>query len=201
MINVDAGEYAKLGIALEQLARAQPARRREALRNSIVEIQRNARKITKVAGGVFMRPGGDLSRGIGAQYGENGAELTSGVKYGLIHEVGGKTRPHRIEPRFAKVLAWSVAAGSPFANAGRIGRGKGRSLTARTSTRLVGRARSGGSVSGMYFHWPKGRGVNHPGSRIRPKRYSWLAYQDSEPYVLDQMFKALGQDELEERKP
>lgn len=151
-------------LKLDDLSKSAPARRREALRNCIVEIERKAKRIAR-SGGVFSdRSRGVLARSISHEVSSGGEEarLTVGVKYGLIQEFGGTTRPHIIRPKRAKVLAWSTGFKTM------IGRG-GRSL------------KKGRDV--MAF----AREVHHPGSRIKPKRYSWKALEQSMGYVLQQV--------------
>jgi len=172
-VTIDTTDLAKNIYRLNGLAAATPQQRRRLLERSIIAVERQAKKNAPVG----RKFGGTLRDGIGWKVEDDGsAVITAGVKYGRIQEFGGKTKPHRIEPRFAKVLAWGVPAGSPFANAMKFGSGKTRGTSMKNVNAARARMQSGKSVTGMYFHWPKGRGVNHPGSRIKPKHYTRDAF-------------------------
>lgn len=73
------------------------------------------------------------------------------VPYAAIHEFGGKTKAHVIEPLKAQILAW---------------KGIGPALPARSrATGRLRKARGGGGF------WIFARKVNHPGSNIPARPY------------------------------
>jgi hypothetical protein len=136
------------------------------LRYSITEFMeglgtgQNARPPNPPPGPIGIRTG-NLRRALAAmksnKNGEGGA-FQGGLildldkaPYGRIHELGGTTKPHRIEPRNAKMLRW---------------RGIGPAM---------GKPSKGGGFDIF------ARGVNHPGSVIPPRPFMAPAGERVEP--------------------
>jgi len=103
---------------------------------------------------------GRLRRSIVPKVVDEGGLITgivgTNVEYAAIHELGGQTRPHRIEPKNKKALAWAL---------------KGAAFTPRkshvTSTgRMTLAGKKAMAKQGMLQF---AKGVNHPGSKI-PER-------------------------------
>lgn len=181
-----ADEFQKRAFVVKGVVQALPKRRRRFLTLSIQRVKRAAAQTAPVKSGT-------LKRGIGYEVDQDCAYLTSGVAYGLIQERGGKTKPHDIFPRNAKVLAWRTSAASPFIQRIRFGNSKMlRSLSASNIASATKRLRAGKAVSGMYFHWPAGRGVHHPGSRIKPQRYAMRAFESCRGFILSEAAKIVN---------
>lgn len=79
-------------------------------------------KKNKLSGQVLNRKSGRLVRSIGSRVLDSAAAVfgivfqSSDVPYGAIHEYGGKTSPHLIVPKNAKVLAFTKAGSKVFAS-------------------------------------------------------------------------------------
>lgn len=100
-----------------------PEKMRNALLTKIttLTLKLESRVKTKLSGGVLRVRTGALRRSIFSRVSKSTYEITgrvasSGdVKYAGIHEFGGTTKPHIIEPRKAAVLAFMIGGKKIFA--------------------------------------------------------------------------------------
>ena len=82
--------------------------------------------------------------------GEYSGAVGTNLVYAKIHELGGQTKPHIIEPRNAKILVW--------AGIGTFGKGE---------TKATGRlTKKGYKAQGAAGNLTFARVVHHPGSKI-----------------------------------
>lgn len=158
-------------VRMGDLSRVSVEKKLLLVERSLLRIQKEARQYARSGGAFSRRSVGILARNINYKINSDGTgTITTGVKYGMIQEFGGQTKPHLIRPINGKALAFASGPGG-YSNAARIGNGK--KFHSVLSGRVSAAFAKGKSVTGMTVV----NHVHHPGSKIPGTHYTRISFE------------------------
>ena len=103
------------------------------------------------------------------------SSIGSNVAYAGIHEHGGTTRPHIIEAKPGKALAFAVSGSGGFR------------FFSRKSLKALGKAGASQALAAMTFR----QRVHHPGSKIPARHYIENSIRERMPAYSEALSKAV----------